>query len=184
MEKSNSRVSPLLSCGLLQKCYFLDHANKKHVRVGFFQTQFHGLYSLLVRFYSRDVCLSLEYDDYASLLIHQPSVTECLRRGGKLSIYVSDNLSILCAAGKVLLRSKNSTVGVSLSQAEWNTLELYTPAVQHGLLHLHLNSKTYLSFIEEIVKTGEFVNPPLGLSPYLCERLYYEVTHNGYFATA
>lgn len=170
-------VSPLLACSLLRSCYFLDKQNKKHVRVGFFKNLIYGLYNLLVRFYSGDDCLSLAYEDYISLMIHQPSVTECLRRGGKLSIYVSDNLSILCGRHRILLRSRRSTASIALSVTEWNALQLYSPTIQHGFLHLHLNSQEYLSYIQELKKTGEFVNPPSELSRFLCERLFYEVNH-------
>lgn len=163
MSKTSAGVSPFLTSGLLQSCYFLDSNNQKHVRVGFFQTQIHGLYTLLVRFFSRDVNLSIEYNDYVSLLIHQPSVGECLRKGRKLLIHISDDLSINCIGYKVWLRSKSSSVGICLTAAEWNTLDLYTPTIHHYLQHLHLNCQVYLTYIQQLVKTGELVTPPVGL---------------------
>lgn len=174
----------LQDIALLQTCYFLNNTNTKHVRIGFFPVD--EVYKLQVRIYHLGTTLCLDFETFNRILAHLPSVQECLRFGSTVHFHLTDEIHLSCSGKRVILRqSKKGQVNrtVTLDKEELYTFVELSSLLRHISQKYHLNSQSYLNYINATIESQFYIEPTAGLSPTSCERIYYELAYHGNYTT-
>jgi hypothetical protein len=162
---------------LLRCVFFINLDRTRYVSVGFYPAQ---NYQPLVEFGgSRIKPITLNEKQVATLAVHLPRLHQELCNASGFQVKVDDNFAISSAAANNIAKFTMGDQRMQFKVADLRYLKDIFYRVQNQLTYYTIALPDLMSYVNQVIGSTEYVNPPANMSPYFSYPQLYEELKSG-----